>query len=126
MAEVPSVGGFLERVIQVDHGRSIGDAVKRTGLAAWALAQADVAANLAWGIVALVEDADHFHVAIRQGTFVYWPSHGLGSLGDLGYVSQISAGVVGSKPTGGLLQAVAKVVDSSSVEMLDPNRVEDS
>ncbi len=114
----------LDRIADTNHGRSVGDAVKRTGLSSVALAKADAEANLAWGAVVLVEDEDHFIVAVRQGTVFTWSAHGLGSLSDVGYVSQTTAGLVGSKPSSGLIQPLIRVISTNEVELLDPNRVE--
>lgn len=114
----------LDRISETNHGRSVGDAVKRTGLSTMALARADSEANLAWGVVVFIEDDDHFEVAVSQGTVFNWTAHGLGSLRSLGYLSQATDGLIGSKPSSGLLQALVRVISDNEVELLDPNRVE--
>ncbi len=116
----------LQQITEASHARSVGDAAKRTSLSTVGLAQSDTEANLAWAVIALIQDADHYLIATRQGTVFYWPSHGLGDIRDLGYLSQSSAGlIVSTKPSTGLVQALVRVIDSNTVELLDPNRTED-
>lgn len=98
-------GNLAGQIIQPGHSLAVGDLVYPDSATTVAKAQADVDATLAAACVAAVA-GDTIHLALRPGTVVSVPSHGLGSPGAVLYLSQGTPGAAGAKPGSGLAQPV--------------------
>jgi hypothetical protein len=105
---------FAPRVTQATHGFVVGNVVSKSG-GTWVKAQATADSTMADGIVVAVSGTDDFWVRIAPGE-VAIASHGLGTGGEVVYLSQSTAGALtATNPGSGRIQRCGRVLDSGTV-----------
>jgi len=108
--------GAAVDINQVAHPFTVDGEWAEFSAGGWALAQADDPLTLASAVIVDIPGVDDFRIVPIGGAIVTIPGHAQGSAGDVLYLSQaVPGGSTSTKPTTGLIQQVATVIDANTL-----------